>query len=68
MPSISVRNVYVLMDYGDFILGSDRKNAPYVQFLSTTNATEAHDDFVKERLSIAIFFAHKLAVVCEKEA
>ncbi|KAG6887743.1 hypothetical protein C0992_010893 [Termitomyces sp. T32_za158] len=46
-----LRNVYVLMDYGDFILGSDRKGAPYVQFLSTTNATEAHDSFVKFRLS-----------------
>ncbi|KAH0585942.1 hypothetical protein H2248_007228 [Termitomyces sp. 'cryptogamus'] len=36
-----LRNVYVLMDYGDFISGSNRKkDAPYVQFLSTTNATE----------------------------
>ncbi|KAG6887508.1 hypothetical protein C0995_014740 [Termitomyces sp. Mi166 len=46
-----LRNIYVLMDYGDFILGSDQKAAPYVQFLSTTNATEAHADFVKVRLS-----------------
>ncbi|KAF8073930.1 aspartic peptidase domain-containing protein [Lyophyllum atratum] len=46
-----LRNVYVLMDYGDFIIGSDEIDAPYIQFLSTTVPAEAHADFVKVRLN-----------------
>ncbi|GLB38617.1 putative peptidase A1 family protein [Lyophyllum shimeji] len=45
-----LRNVYALIDYGDFIVGSDGRDAPYVQFLSTTDLAEAHTDFVKIRL------------------
>ncbi|KAF5382468.1 hypothetical protein D9615_002731 [Tricholomella constricta] len=46
-----LRNVYVLVDYGDFIVGSNNKADPYLQFLSTTDAVEAHADFVNVRLN-----------------
>ncbi|KAG6815160.1 hypothetical protein H0H93_010747 [Arthromyces matolae] len=46
-----LRNVYVLMDYGDFINDSNDTDVPYVQFLSTTNATQAHKEFVEMRLN-----------------
>ncbi|RDB14602.1 Pepsin A [Hypsizygus marmoreus] len=45
-----LRNVYTLMDYGDFIVDSTQKDDPYIQFLSTTDPAEAHTDFVKIRL------------------
>lgn len=43
-----VRNVYALFDYGDFIHGF---TDPYIQFLSTTEPAEAHQDFVTVRLN-----------------
>jgi len=46
-----LRNVYMLLNYGDFILGTDKKRAPYVQLLSTTFPNKAHRDFVKVRLN-----------------
>ncbi|KAF9464126.1 aspartic peptidase domain-containing protein [Collybia nuda] len=46
-----LRNVYLLMDYGDFILGTTEKDDPYIQFLSLTDPVEAHGDFVKMRLN-----------------
>ncbi|THH20588.1 hypothetical protein EW146_g785 [Bondarzewia mesenterica] len=47
-----LRNAYLLVNYGDFLEGSNSSTAnPYVQILSTTNDTaEAHDDFVQVRL------------------
>ncbi|KAK0464234.1 aspartic peptidase domain-containing protein [Desarmillaria tabescens] len=49
-----LRNVYAVFNYGDFIAeGNDTSNRgdPYVQFLSTTDPTEAHSDFVTVRLN-----------------
>ena len=47
-----VRNVYLLVDYGDFVDGSVNTTAdPYVQLLSITNPTAAHADFVNVRLN-----------------
>jgi len=44
-------NVYLLLNYGDFISGSTNNTAdPYVQILSTTDAATAHADFVARRL------------------
>lgn len=49
-----LRNVYAIFNYGDFIAGgndtSNRGN-PYLQFLSTTDPSEAHSDFVAVRLN-----------------
>ncbi len=45
-----VRNVYLLINYGDFVDGTTNKAPPYVQLLSLTNATAAHLDFVQARL------------------
>ncbi|KAF8230075.1 acid protease [Tricholoma matsutake] len=46
-----LRNVYMVMNYGDFIVGSTNKANPYIQFLSITDPAEAHADFVKARLN-----------------
>ncbi|TFK70924.1 acid protease [Pluteus cervinus] len=46
-----LRNVYMLVDYGDFVVGSTQLDDPYIQFLSTTDPVEAHSDFVKVRLN-----------------
>jgi len=35
-----VRNVYMVMNYGDFIVGSTEKADPYMQFLSVTDPAE----------------------------
>ena len=45
-----VTNVYLLIDYGDFIEGTSNTDNPYVQLLSMTNPAEAHADFVATRL------------------
>ncbi|KAG7097578.1 hypothetical protein E1B28_004915 [Marasmius oreades] len=46
-----LRNTYVLINFGDFVGGSDRSVAdPYIQLLSTVNKTAAHLDFVNARL------------------
>ena len=43
--------MYVLLNYGDFIDGSPSNTAdPYIQFISTTDPTAAHADFVSTRL------------------
>ena len=46
-------NVYLLLDYGDFIDGTTNNTAnPYVQLLSTTtDPTTAHNQFVAMRLN-----------------
>ena len=46
----TVRNVYLLINYGDYVDGTTTKASPYVQLLSTTNPTFAHLDFVNVRL------------------
>ncbi|KAF9046535.1 aspartic peptidase domain-containing protein [Panaeolus papilionaceus] len=45
-----MRNVYTLFDYGDFIQGSTTLADPYIQLLSITSTSEAHQDFVTVRL------------------
>lgn len=46
-----MRNAYLLIDFGDFVDGSNSsvKN-PYIQLLPTTDKTTAHRDFVNARL------------------
>lgn len=47
-----IRNVYALFNFGDFIAGSTaNRGDPYLQFLSTTDPSEAHSDFVQVRLN-----------------
>ncbi|KAF8158193.1 aspartic peptidase domain-containing protein [Crassisporium funariophilum] len=46
-----MRNVYTLFDYGDYIDNSPDLMDPYIQMLSITNMTEAHQDFVTVRLN-----------------
>ncbi len=52
--SLPVRNVYLLINFGDFVDGSVNITAdPYVQLLSTTAPAAAHADFVNVRLNNA---------------
>ncbi|KAJ7636236.1 aspartic peptidase domain-containing protein [Roridomyces roridus] len=46
-----LRNVYVLINFGDFVAGSNSKADPYIQLLSITDLAQAHTDFVNERLN-----------------
>ncbi|KAJ7668193.1 aspartic peptidase domain-containing protein [Mycena rosella] len=46
-----LRNVYTLINFGDFIADSKGKADPYIQFFSTTDPAEAHADFVQARLN-----------------
>jgi hypothetical protein len=47
-----MRNVYTLMDFGDFVDGtSNDRGAPYIQLVSVTDKASAHADFVKVRLN-----------------
>jgi hypothetical protein len=45
-----LRNVYTLINFGDFIAGSTSKADPYIQFLSLTDPAQAHSEFVNVRL------------------
>ncbi|EJD00446.1 uncharacterized protein FOMMEDRAFT_63163, partial [Fomitiporia mediterranea MF3/22] len=46
-----LRNTYLLINFGDFIDGSNSSVAdPYIQLLSMTDPTAAHADFVSVRL------------------
>jgi len=45
-----LRNVYILIDYGDFVQGTSNTANPYIQLLATTEPVEAHQDFVNTRL------------------
>ncbi|KAI0045589.1 acid protease, partial [Auriscalpium vulgare] len=59
-----LRNVYLLVNFGDFVDGSTSRADPYVQLLSTTNDTAAaHSDFVNVRLNGSWFSRHKTAVI-----
>ncbi len=44
-------NVYLLIDYGDFVDGTTKTDQPYVQLLPMTDPAAAHADFVATRLS-----------------
>ena len=45
-------NVYLLLDYGDFIDTTTNNTAnPYVQLISTIDPTTAHKEFVAMRLN-----------------
>ena len=47
----AVRNVYLLINFGDFVDGSVNTTAdPYVQLLSITDPASAHADFVSVRV------------------
>ena len=46
----TVRNAYLLINYGDFVDGTTTKASPYVQLLSVTDPATAHQDFVTTRL------------------
>ncbi|KAI0045590.1 acid protease, partial [Auriscalpium vulgare] len=60
-----LRNVYLLVNFGDFVDGSTSRADPYVQLLSTTNDTAAaHSDFVNVRIKGKSWFSrHKTAVI-----
>ncbi|KAF7348309.1 Peptidase A1 domain-containing protein [Mycena sanguinolenta] len=45
-----LRNVYTLINFGDFVAGSTSKADPYIQFLSITDPATAHQEFVNVRL------------------
>ena len=46
-----MRNVYFLVDYGDYIDGDTTQlGDPYIQLLSTTVERDAHSDFVTVRM------------------
>lgn len=45
-----MRNAYLLINYGDFVDGTTTKAPPYVQLLSVTDPTAAHQDFINKRL------------------
>ncbi|KAG2125547.1 aspartic peptidase domain-containing protein [Suillus cothurnatus] len=47
-----LRNAYLLIDFGSFVDGAPSgTNAPYIQLLSITNASDASVDFAKVRLN-----------------
>jgi hypothetical protein len=46
-----VRNVYLLINSGNFVDGTTNKAPPYAQLLSLTDAATAHLDFVQARLA-----------------
>ncbi|KAH8112968.1 acid protease [Phellopilus nigrolimitatus] len=47
-----LHNTYLLVNFGDFVDGSNSSVAdPYIQLLSTTNRSAAHIDFVNVRLN-----------------
>ncbi|KAH9007228.1 acid protease [Lactarius hatsudake] len=43
-------NVYLLINYGDFVDGTTKTGDPYVQLISMTDPAAAHADFVATRL------------------
>jgi hypothetical protein len=47
-----VRNAYLLIDFGSFVDGATPgTNAPYIQLLPITNASDASSDFAQVRLN-----------------
>lgn len=45
-----LRNVYAVMNYGDWVDGSSDTADPFIQLLPTTNVQDAHNDFVTVRM------------------
>lgn len=45
-----MRNAYLLINYGNFVDGTTTRAAPYVQLLSVTDPSAAHQDFIDNRL------------------
>ncbi|GBE83097.1 hypothetical protein SCP_0501440 [Sparassis crispa] len=47
-----MRNVYALFDYGNFVENTSQDlGNPFIQLLSTTNLSQAHQDFVTARMN-----------------
>ena len=47
-----MRNTYTLFDYGDWVNeSSNDRSDPYIQLLSITNKTQAHNEFVQVRMN-----------------
>lgn len=46
----SVRNVYTLMDFGNWIDGTSSRDHPYIQIASLTDPDTARQEFIKTRL------------------
>lgn len=47
-----VRNTYTLVNFGDFVDGNpDNQSNPFMQLLSVTDPSQAHQDFVRARLN-----------------
>ncbi|EKM51671.1 uncharacterized protein PHACADRAFT_261948 [Phanerochaete carnosa HHB-10118-sp] len=47
-----LRNTYTLFDYGDWVEeSSNDREDPYIQLLSITNKTQAHEEFVQVRMN-----------------
>ncbi|KAH9013842.1 aspartic peptidase domain-containing protein [Lactarius pseudohatsudake] len=44
-------NVYLLIDYGDFVDGTTNTDSPYIQLLPMTDPAAAHAEFVATRLN-----------------
>ncbi|KAH9015677.1 hypothetical protein EDB85DRAFT_2210110 [Lactarius pseudohatsudake] len=52
-------NVYLLIDYGDFVDGTTNTDSPYIQLLPMTDPAAAHAEFVATRL----FDKHKIPIL-----
>ncbi|KAH8113072.1 acid protease [Phellopilus nigrolimitatus] len=64
-----LRNSYLLINFGDFVDGSNSSVAdPYIQLLSTTDLASAHSDFVNTRLGGADTTGSQAALVSEADA
>ncbi|KAF9025416.1 acid protease [Hymenopellis radicata] len=47
-----LRNTYTLLNYGDFVAGTENRGEPYIQFLATTDPSKAHDEFTSVRVDL----------------
>lgn len=48
----TVRNAYILLDFGDFVSETSiDRGDPYIQMLALTSPSQAHTDFVNTRLN-----------------
>lgn len=64
-----LRNTYTLIDFGDFVDGSNSSVAnPYIQLLSTTDPTSSHTDFVNDRLGGVDTTGFQAALLSEADA
>ncbi|KAI5122263.1 hypothetical protein M0805_007127 [Coniferiporia weirii] len=64
-----LRNVYLLIDFGDFVDGSASSiGDPYIQLLPTTSSASAHTDFVNTRLNGVDTTGSQTPLVSEADA